>query len=183
MTERGKNMIALNVNEMQHNRTNVCYILYMNSIKEVINYIVSYTDTPTDNDICLMLLYYNYIKFRDYNEPGIMINIIAMNQRYRYDYFPENVTISAVLQNLIKDPIIIDNLSAIDKNILDEVIKQWRMGSEPFEELIATVLHTKTKVRKNIIDLPKVLFFACKNKKEYSVLLSRLHKIIDDYGR
>lgn len=140
------------------------------------------TDHVTDNDICLMILYYNYVKLRDHNEPGVITTIIAYKRGKCYDYFPETITVSAILQDLLKQPIT-SSLSKLDTDILDEVIYQWSLGSEAFDELVAMVIHTKTKVTKNIITLPRILFFACRNKQEYSILLSRLYKIIEDNER
>lgn len=154
-----------------------------NKLKSIINYIVKWTETAseglTNQDICLIILYYNYMMLRDTNNPGVITTIISYRTNTSYKFFLEDCKVSSILYDIIREPVDELLLSTEDKKYLDESIKQWRLGRNAFEELLDMILHIKSRVTKSIIDLPRILYFACNNKSEYSVLLSRLTKLIE----
>lgn len=145
----------------------------------IIKYILDRVTRLSENDMCLMLLYFNYLSLNKTNDPGVYVNILVMKFNKVYKYEIENNSYVFLLEEMITNPREMYEISEEDAQILDEVIDQFKCSGQGFEELVNMILHTRTLATKQIIDLPRILFFACRTKKEYPILLSRLSRMIE----
>lgn len=147
-----------------------------------IKYIIHNSTVTINKDkVCQLLLYWNYLCLKEFNEPGVYVNILVMRERASYDYLIEFSEYNDVLQEIIlQDELLEQNIPLNKLVLLSEALRQLRISGDKFEDLIQCLLHTNTMNKKLIVDIPRVFFFACAKKSEYGILLARLEGLFEE---
>lgn len=152
-----------------------------NDLYHAIKYIVQNSTVALNKDIvCQVILYWNYLCLKEFNEPGVYTNILVMRERAAYSYLIEFSEYDDILHYIVRND---DAEATIPLNklvLLSEALKQLRLSGDKFEDLIQCLLHTNTMNKKLIVDIPRVFFFACSKKSEYPILLSRLERLFEE---
>ena len=154
-------------------------------LQQVISYIHTNTKVNTDNDIILILCYYNFILLGTRYTPGVYINVdvtwVRQNGEREFTFVvsmagDDNHIVSFTIGNCDIDECL---LKEYDIEALDKAIGQYkRSGSEKFSWFCNYLFHYKSSRKKHRIKLKDMLFWALPDKRKYESAYVRLEKCI-----